>query len=219
MNNRTSDIFCEISRSLAAQSPVVLPRVTEVLGCFQVSRHKEALGARIARGDLPMWHTEYRMLTMQLEVSQTCFNKVDCFDIVLPLRQNCFQLAAATAARKPVDERSRWRANRYRFVLHADGLQNTFVLISPEEFDLAMAQWSDAGGAFAAYPFTGSELYSAPDLYEREKMASLAAGEEGRRRLHALADDVVSLFRLPAPPAPGPGPASASPSLSQVVNQ
>eukprot|EP00961_Rhodomonas_salina_P147242 1981402-Rhodomonas_salina.2 len=159
--------------------------------------HKEEFGARMARRDVPMWHTEYRMLAWQLELLyQTCFNEEGYFDIFIPFRQNSFELEAARAAGKHLDEE--WRVNRWRFVLHADGFQSTFVLISAEEFDRAMAQRSNALGVFAECPFSGRELYRTPNLYQLEKMSSLVSQEEGRRRLDELADKVIKHFRLHA---------------------
>lgn len=178
-------------------------RLLEIYGV-----HKEELAARLGRRDMPMWHTEYRMLAWQLEfLYQTCFNESGSFDIFLPLRQNCFELDAARAAGKHLDDR--WIVNRWRFVLHANGYQSTFVSISAEEFDHAVAQHADALGRFAECSFSGRELHRTPDLYEREKVASLVTSEEGRRMLDALADHVVRYFRLEEPPELEPVPSFA----------
>eukprot|EP00961_Rhodomonas_salina_P140739 1894057-Rhodomonas_salina.2 len=84
-----------------------------------------------------------------------------------------------------------WHVHRWNILLHGNGIQSTGVLITPEEFDRGVAQRSDALGVFAECSFSGSDLFRAKNLHQREKIAAIAAQEGGRRMLDELADKVV----------------------------
>lgn len=169
----------------------------------QYGAHKKDITARFLNCDMPMVLTEYRLLCHQLDLLyQMCFNESGCFEIFAPFSATCLKAGGQ------VEER--WQVQRWRKILYANGIQATAVLITGEEFDRGVAQRRDALGLFGECTMTGSELFSAQGLFQREQISSIAAEEEGRRMLEKLADKVVAYFRLDAQAQPAPFPAASA---------
>lgn len=163
--------------------------------CSRFGVHKEEFAARMAGRDMPLVLTEYRTLCFQLDLlHQMCFNESGWFDLFQPFCSTVF-IAGGQAE-------ERWHVHRGRCSLYATGFHTTAVLITAEEFDRGVAQRRDALGLFPECAFSGAELLGAKGLLHREKIATLAAEAEGRRMLEALADRVLALFSLDAPPPP-----------------